>query len=126
MKYINVPKPVVLSNTLTNEPLKFQDENGNVLTKEISFAEFMFQSVLNDENHFGKNMDQIESCLKIRTQIRLATGKDGNGIVALEDGDYKLLLEALKTPTKPFIPDVVCQCYDFISAVKEASGNILQ
>jgi len=124
MKYIKIPAPVLLTDPLTDLPMRFpHPESGEMLIKNISFQEFMFQSVLSDEKHFGGNLDLIEQCMKIRTAIREAV--KGNGILELEDADYKLFLEAIRHPSKGYQPAVVCQCLVFTEAVKNAASAAL-
>lgn len=121
MKNIKVPFGVKLLDSITGNPILFTDpETNNVGEKVLSFKEFLLTSILNDEKHFGTNLDTIESCFRIRDKVRNTLEGE---VFCLDDFDYKLLLEAVKNPSKGYSPLIVCQCLSFTDAIKNASNS---
>lgn len=121
MKVITVPEAVKLVDPMTDKPMKFVDpDTGRNEEKTLSFKEFMMNSVMNDDKHFGGNLDSIETCFRIRNKIRETLPGQS---FTLDESDYKLFLEAVKNPSKGYSPMIVCQCLAFTDAVKNAASS---
>ncbi len=117
MHTIRVPESVTVTDPLTDEPLKGLEP--------VSFKVFVLGTLLMDDR-WRKDLESIESALKIRQAVR-AFGEDG-GLMPLEDDDHKRLKECAERPTNGYgnwTPIVLPQFMPFFDAIRGAQkGDI--
>ena len=113
MKYIPVPETIELQ-TISGEPVLGQDRKQVMLT----FEEFVLGRLL--DKRFATGVPMILIALKIKDQMKAA-----NGVLELEDADYKELAASVETPSDnlPYDPRWTLCLVPFMTAICEAKGE---
>lgn len=115
MQAIQVPENVTLVDPVTEEALKG--------VEPVTFKQFVIATLMADQR-WGRDLDSIESALKIKKAVR-AFGKPGDKLL-LEDEDAKRLRECAQTPSQGYGTwgaTIVDQLAPFLIAIKNAAKD---
>lgn len=113
MKYIPVPETIELK-TISGGPVLGEDRK----PIELTFEDFVMGRLL--DKRFATGVPMILIALKITEQVKAA-----NGVLVLEDADYKELLAAVTAPSDNVMYDprwTLCMV-PFMTAICEAKGK---
>lgn len=81
----------------------------------FSFAQFV-NTRLDDEQFFGRSLPALESRISIR---RALEGRVPGDVIEIRHDDWELLAQAVKTPSKPYIPALTEQILPFLYAITQ-------
>lgn len=130
MKWIRVPPDISLIDEFTEELAK--DSAGKAIPAK-SFVEFCMESPLRDHGVFGSTIEALESRNAIRDALLKVAAPDlGEGktrkampgdVVSIHANDYDLLLNAVKRPSSPYLPQYMGQLLAFVRAIRDAKDK---
>lgn len=119
MKYVKVPVPVQLVNPQTKRPIKQAKEDGTTSDMDPMTAHAFLVNYVLGQQTIGKGVDGIRRVVKLD---RAFDGCKPGDVVGVEDADYAVVLEILKT-MELGSPVVMAQLLPFFESWETATSE---
>ena len=112
MRYVTIPKDILLFDPMTGAPLMQEDRPVAAKLRDL------IVNALHDPK-FGQNVKMLRLSADIQARFDLVQWKPG-AVVALSDDEWKMLSDTLAQPSNPYIVAGSRQLISFFDVVENA------